>query len=108
QAAQTDSAIQRRNPWIKPIAAQPIGHEADRLRIENFFVSKGRHAIVALPIKARVTRIANDRDEPFARTIPRQIGARRILILRVELMTIGAYPAAFQQIAPLGNYVALF
>ena len=36
---------------LEPIAAQPIGNEADRLFIQDFFFGKARHAVVAFTVE---------------------------------------------------------
>ena len=60
------------------------------MRVENFLFSESGHPVVALAVKPLVLGIADEADEPVARTIAGEVGSGRIFVLLVKLVALGA------------------
>ena len=84
---------------FKPIPTQPVRYEADRLRVEDFFVAEGGHPIVALAVIADVARISDEPNEPLTRAVTGKIRAGGVFIFVLKLVTIDAGGTFFQEIA---------
>ena len=75
---------------LVPVAAKPIGDEADGVVVQHFVLAEGGHAVVALAVKAGVGGIGNEIDEPIARSVAGEIGRGGIFVGLMELMTLSA------------------
>ena len=97
----------RFNNRFVPLAAQPIdeqiefsGRKQIGLRVVRIFGER-RHAVVAVGfIKSFVLRIADHSQQPFARTVSRQVGGRAQVPFLVEFVATRALQRTRQQFAP--------
>ena len=73
-----------------PIAAQPVGEQADGVVIEDFVFGEGGHSVVAFAEEAGVGRVRDEGQKPFARAVAGEIGPGNVLVRLVKLMALGA------------------
>src|SRR5207247_2523512 len=88
---------------LVPVAAQPVGDQADLFWIEDSFVAEGRHAIVSFAIEGRVRRIADESDQPGARAVTGKVGGGGVRVFLAELMAIAALHFRFNEVAAFFN-----
>ena len=105
--AEVRSLVNRKSEIVNllgfiPIPAQPVGHEANGRRVENFFFAESRHSIIAFAEVIRVRGIRDQADEPIARPIARELRALG-RPFAAKLVTIGAAHVSFEQRLAFGD-----
>src|SRR6266702_1923726 len=88
---------------LVPLAAQPVGQQADRLRVEDFFIAESGHAVVAFAVVGRVFGIGQQADDPAPRTVAGEVGGGGVFVLLAELVAYGAAELRAQQAAAFAD-----
>src|SRR5437763_792533 len=93
----------RLNRRLIPHSTEPIGDQADGFFAENLVAAKGRHPVVALAVKVRMRRVADEANQPFARAVAGQFGTAGVFIFLLKRMTIRTFGLVLYQRAAFLN-----